>query len=75
MPTNHKTNDNDLGGLFVRHLAGKMASALEGNPHPNYIADRNVAHKEDFSQEVAYGTTWWEALSVESSVSVVEDNL
>ena len=71
MPTNHKTNDNPLGGLFVRHLAGKMASALS---HPNYIPDRSVPHKEDFSQEVAYGTNWWEALSVEKSVSVVEDN-
>ena len=41
------------GGLFVRHLAGKMATALEGNPHPNDIPDRSVAHKEDYSQKVA----------------------
>ena len=37
-------------GLYVRYLAGKTATAVEGNPYPSGVADRSPAHAENYDQ-------------------------
>jgi len=41
-------------GLYVRYLAMKTATAVEGNPFPSGVADRSPAHTENY-EEISLG--------------------
>lgn len=36
--------------LYVRYLAMKTATAVEGNPFPSGVADRSPAHTENYEE-------------------------
>lgn len=38
--------------LWARHMAGKICTVIEGNPHPSRIGDRSPAHAQDYEKLV-----------------------